>query len=189
MNAGDGPGDATPGPATGNERGPARLAAEIRRIHRLLTSSGNLNHPKVVAELAELFKHVVEELDHRRGRHRASGEADAVPESTPDEPPADPEPAPAASGVDLKPNPLTATTSAEFMTTLRSYRQWSGDPSLREMAGHARSRISHSTISTALKGDRLPKLKVVLAIVTGCGGDSTDEQAFTLAWRKIRSGR
>lgn len=37
--------------------------------------------------------------------------------------------------------------------------------------------------------DTLPKMKIVNAIVTGCGGSGEDRQRFASAWRAIRGGR
>ena len=92
-------------------------------------------------------------------------------------------------GFDLRPDPLTATNAVELIAVLNRYRQWAGEPSFRAMAAQARQRVAHSTMFTALHGDQLPKLKVVLAIVAGCGGGEDDQRAFASAWRRIKFGR
>jgi hypothetical protein len=176
-------------PAT---RAPARLAAEIRRIRQQLTSCDMLNNPRVSTELHELYKQVSAELDQNRGRHRLPIAATANPVAAPNRRPgprqAMGEPVPDARGLDLKPDPLTASTSVEFIGVLRRYRQWAGDPSLRDMAAHSGQQVAHSTMYVALKRTSLPKLRVVLAIVAGCGGGEDDQRAFASAWRQVKSG-
>lgn len=49
------------------------------------------------------------------------------------------------------------------------------------MAERARWDVAHSTMWVALNSDTLPKLKVVLAIVAGCGSGHDDQKAFTPA--------
>jgi DNA-binding XRE family transcriptional regulator len=90
-----------------------------------------------------------------------------------------------AEGFDLPPNPLAARTAADLVGCLRSYRAWSGQPSLRKMAAQAGNAISHATIHCALRGDGMPGLPAVIAIVAGCGGSMDDQQSFATAWRRI----
>jgi len=171
------------------QRGPAGLAAEIQRIRQQLTSPDALNHPRVLTELHELYKQVATGLDQHRGRHRMPVPVTVTVATRrgPAPRPAIAEPVPDAGGLNLKPDPLGATTSAELVAALRRYRQWSGDPSFRAMAAGARQRVAHSTMYVALTGTSLPKLRVVLAIITGCGGGQDDQRAFASAWRRIRS--
>lgn len=177
----------------GADHGSGQLAVEIRRIRQRLDSPGALSHPQVLAELTELYKQVSAGLDQREGRHRRAA-ADQVALRRPvvlhaaaGRSAADP-PVPDATGLDLKPNPLLAATSDDLLRALRRYRQWSGDPSYRAMATAARHQVAHSTLFVALNGARLPSLKVVLAIVAGCGGGADDQRAFASAWRLVRSG-
>lgn len=176
-------------------RAPARLAAEIRRIRQQLTSHDMLNNPRVSTELNELYKQVIAELDQHQGRHRLSAGAATAPAITQATAPrrrpgprAIGEPVPDASGLNLKPDPLTASTGAELVGVLRRYRQWAGDPSLRDMAAQSGQQVAHSTMYVALKRTSLPKLRVVLAIVAGCGGSQDDQRAFASAWRQVKSG-
>jgi len=37
----------------------------------------------------------------------------------------------------------------------------------------------------ALNSEQLPPLNVVLAIVTGCGGSSADQERFAAAWHYL----
>lgn len=176
-------------PAT---RAPARLAAEIKRIRQQLTSRDMLNNPRVSSELHELYKLVSAELDQHRGRHRIQGAATTSPAAAARRMPGPRrvigELVPDASGLNLKPDPLTASTSAELISALRRYRLWAGDPSLRVMAAESGQQVAHSTMYVALKRTSLPKLRVVLAIVAGCGGGQDDQRAFASAWRQIKSG-
>lgn len=96
-------------------------------------------------------------------------------------PPADVE------GFDLRPDPLGARSPAEFAEALRQYRVWSGDPSLRDIARRAGGRTAASTIWQALRtNDAVPRLEVVMTIVTGCGGGEEDQRRFATAWRAIK---
>jgi RNA polymerase sigma factor (sigma-70 family) len=85
------------------------------------------------------------------------------------------------------PDPLRAQTAAEFMGALRKYRIWAGNPSYREIARAARPPVAASTIAAALSGTRLPTLRMVTALVTGCRGGKDDLDAFTTAWRHVHS--
>jgi hypothetical protein len=92
-----------------------------------------------------------------------------------------------ADGYNLKPDPLTARTAAEFMEILRRYRAWSGDPSWRSMAMRSGQVRVHSTMHAAMHSDLLPRLDLVRAVIAGCGGSHDDIRAFVTAWRFIDS--
>jgi hypothetical protein len=102
---------------------------------------------------------------------------------------AGPEPVLDAEGYNLKPNPLTASTAAELVATLREYRAWAGSPPFRRMAAQARHKVAYTTMWNALNGDELPKFDVVLAIIQGCGGSQEDLRAFATAHRRINLGK
>jgi hypothetical protein len=85
----------------------------------------------------------------------------------------------------LAPDPFRAQTAAEFVSMLRKYRIWSGNPSYREIARAARPPVAASAISAALGSTRLPTLRMVTAFVTGCRGSKEDLNAFTTAWRHV----
>ena len=91
--------------------------------------------------------------------------------------------------VNLCPDPGAARTPAEFTGTLRKYRKWAGEPSFRAMEHVIKmqrgQRFAASTIHAALKGDELPSLQKVQAIITACGGSDCDQQMFTTAWRRL----
>jgi hypothetical protein len=160
------------------ERRQARLAAEIRRIRYQLASPDTLANPSIYAELNELYKQVWAAQDRRAGRHRLQAQTRHVTEPVQD-----------AAGFDLKPDPLTVLTSAELVARLREYRQWAGEPPFRKIAAQARQKVAHSTIFVALNSDELPSLKVVLAVIVGCGGGEEDQQAFATAWRRLKTGK
>lgn len=163
------------------EQGLTDLASEIRRLGHRLQCPYTLSDPKIQAALNQLDKQVARVLCQSRGRHRllpAGVDGGSEPEIIRD-----------VWGYNLKPNPLTAITSAQFVSALRQYRAWSGNVSFRQMADRARQAVAHSTMCEALKGTKLPPLKVVIAIVVGCGGSREDQEKFVTAWRCINSGK
>jgi transcriptional regulator with XRE-family HTH domain len=94
---------------------------------------------------------------------------------------AEDEPAPTP----LKSDPFSAATPADFTAALRKYRRWAGSPAFSDMAAHAKHRVAANAMHAAINGKALPKLDVVKAIITGCGGSEDDLQAFATAWRHI----
>jgi|HubBroStandDraft_1064217.scaffolds.fasta_scaffold10543_6 hypothetical protein len=159
-----------------NEAEAAATTTAIAGLRRRLSRQGIPEHPKVRRELRKLAEQIalVEQAGHNPGRHRVrpglapAGQDDC--ETT-------------APG--LKPDPATARNSAEYVTVLWQYRAWSGDPSWRQIAARAKQKRVHSTIYAAMRRSDLPKLEVVNAIITGCGGDTADLHAFTTAWQRL----
>jgi hypothetical protein len=149
-------------------------AMMIAGLRRRLRNLWILEHPLVLSELRKLelqLNKQMSEGNRNRGRH--AFETGPQVEDV--------------AGYDLKPDPLSATTAAEFMVTMREYKSWSGDPSWRRMADRAGQVIVHSTMHAAMQGDTLPKLEVVKAIITGCGGSQEDMRSFVTAWRRLAS--
>ena len=158
---------------------PARPSGLRRRLKRL----GSLEHPSVRHELRKLAEEVAELEDSKRrpGRHRSN--VTRLPVRPVDqEDQADDSP-----DADLKPDPATARTIAEFIAMLWQFRAWAGDPSWRKIAARSHYKAVHSTIYSAMHGTALPKLIVVNAIVLGCGGDDADLAAYCDAWWRIGS--
>lgn len=143
---------------------------------RLLQRPELLEHPKVLSALRNLAE-LLPYLDESAGRHRSAIGTEITQQIND------------AFGDDLKPNPLTATTSAEFIDALRQYRAWSGDPSWRMIAKQSGRTVVYSTMWNAMNGTALPKLDVVKAIVIGCGGGEDDLSSFVTAWRRIALSR
>jgi hypothetical protein len=156
-------------------------ATAIAGVRARLRRGGILDHPIVQQELrkleAEITSQLAAQADRRSGRHRTLSTRRSRSQIED------------ADGYDLKPNPLMATTPEEFIRILWRYKIWSGDPSWRKMAANAGQAVVHSTMHAAMNGDALPKLDVVKAIVTGCGGSEDDLRAFATAWRHIESDR
>jgi hypothetical protein len=94
-----------------------------------------------------------------------------------------------AEGLDLRPDPLQARTPAELSRALRCYRIWAGEPPYRELARRSGGEVAASTFCMMLRGETLPRLGLVLALVDACGGSDEDRQRFATAWRRIRLGR
>jgi hypothetical protein len=139
----------------------------------------NIKHPKILNELSKLIELLDVRLGQSKegtGRHRLSANL-PLREQIDD-----------AEGFDLRPNPLAATTPAEFIDALRQYKAWSGDPSWRAMAKRAGQVVVYSTMYAAMNGSTLPKLDVVKAIIIGCGGGEDDVSMFATAWRNIVMG-
>jgi hypothetical protein len=163
----------------------AATATAIAGLRRRLRRPEVLEHPAVMGELRKLDEQVTAQLADQAGsspgRHRSADTGAANRRG--DRQIGD------ANGFDLKPDPLAATTEAQFIRALWDYKAWSGDPSWRAMAARAGQRVVHSTMYGAMHGSALPKLDVVKAIINGCGGGEEDLRAFATAWRRIDSGR
>ncbi len=96
---------------------------------------------------------------------------------------------PDVAGQELCPDPLTAATAEELQAVLRQFWIWSGRPSYRSMARHIGRRYSPSTLHSALNATSPPSFDKLLAIVEGCSGTTTHQQAFATAWRKLHMRR
>ena len=130
---------------------------------------------------------VTYEMEQERHGRRAAEQRYPQPAAYP--PPARPRAVPAVvpdtPGLDLCPDPGAAQSPAEFVDVLRRYRVWAGEPSYRVMRDQCGKRYATSTIHAALSGDELPRLPMVGAIVTACGGTEAHQQAFASAWRRL----
>lgn len=157
-------------------------ATAIAGLRFRLRRPGALEHPAVKRELRKLEEQVIAiQAGRAPGRHRSPLEEAVgrqIREQIGD-----------VCGFDLKPDPLTATTSAQFIRALWQYKIWSGDPSWRKMAAQAGQKVVHSTMHAAMHAAALPKLDVVKAIIIGCGGGEDDLRLFVTAWRRIESAR
>lgn len=111
---------------------------------------------------------------HEKRSRRESAAAKALSPILPDTP-----------GQDLRPDPGDARTAAGFLECLRDYRAWAGNPSYRVMARRCGHRFAASTICTALRGDAIPSMDMVLAIVAACGGPEQHQREFASAWRRL----
>jgi hypothetical protein len=150
----------------------ARTIGGVRE--RLWNNDLFLMHPRVVQEVRAFIEQIdiyVSRTNSPRGRHHLPDPA-ALARSKP-------------TKSDLEPNPLAATTPAEFVEVLRHYREWNGNPSWRNMAIRAHQLVSHSTMQKAVSTDSLPKFVVVEAIVRGCDGSDDDLKEFNLAYQRI----
>jgi hypothetical protein len=164
-------------PQAATDMAAAETATVIAGLAWRLRRPEVLEHPKVLAALRGLQHQVEEQLtyaDANPGRHRSTLGGPTAQQVND------------VSGFDQKPDPLTATTPAEFMHALWNYKFWSGDPSWRQMAKNANHVVVHSTMHSAMKGEALPKFEVMKAIIRGCGGGDEDLKAFASAWRRIR---
>ena len=174
------PGGGQGGPPAEAEAEADATATTIAGLRwRLMQHPQTLHYAKVRRELRQLEELITAHLDHAGpspGRHRC---ATGLPSS---------QQIGDADGFDLKPDPLTATTPAQFNTALRHYRAWSGNPPWRKMAENAGQACVHSTMYAAVNAGTLPKLEVVKAIITGCGGSDDDLRAYATAWRRITTG-
>lgn len=104
------------------------------------------------------------------------------------------------------PNPRRAADAAGFVGQLRLLKSWADltltqvvansvpEPEPTKAPGARRTSLgsaflptlSKSTVSDALRGDKLPRLKFVEHFVRACGGIEADVQAWTNAWKAIR---
>jgi hypothetical protein len=162
----------------------AAAATALAGLRSRLRCQDTLEHPAVQLELRKFDEQVTVQLSgqtsRRPGKHRSPGGettgrgGQQISDAADD---------------DLKPDPLSATTPAEYIRLLWQYKVWSGDPSWRKMAARAGQTVVHSTMHSAMNGDALPRLEVVKAIITGCGGSEDDLRAFVSAWRRIEVAR
>lgn len=94
-------------------------------------------------------------------------------------------PVPDAPGYDLKPNPATVASPAEFVQALRDLCAWAGDPSYRELSRRCGHSPSPTTFQRMLTRDVLPdRLDLVLAFVAALGL-SADREQWKAAWRRL----
>lgn len=92
-------------------------------------------------------------------------------------------------GYDLEPDPLAATTKAEFLACMRDFHVWAKEPSFREISRRSGRAVAASTLCEAMNPKRpphLPSMKLVEAFITGCGGSQDYLDRWTTAWRKLR---
>jgi hypothetical protein len=147
----------------------AAIRAEIRALQRQLRELYEMGGP-VTPEEAGLQYEVTTGANATGGQTAA-----AAPRAMRD-----------VDGYDLRPDPLTARTPAEFMDAMRQFRAWAGDPSFRAMSDRSDPHLSSATLCTALSRDALPTLAVVQAVITACGGSEDDQRQFTTGWRQLR---
>lgn len=162
------------------EREATATATVIDGLCWRLRRQETIEHPRVLSALRKLEQQIAAHLgqsEETAGRHRTTGDQ-AISQQIAD-----------AADFDLRPNPLAATTPAEYIEVLWQYKAWSGDPSWRTMAKQSGQVVVHSTMYAAMNGGVLPKLDVVKAIIIGCGGGEDDVSVFVMAWRRIATGR
>ncbi|AAZ56902.1 hypothetical protein JCM3263A_19110 [Thermobifida fusca] len=92
---------------------------------------------------------------------------------------------PDLDGHDTRPDPLAATTPAEFVEAMRLFRRWAGTPSYRKMQQNCGNRCSATSFHTALSQDKLPKLSLVEAFIAACGGSDEEYRRWATAWRRL----
>lgn len=95
---------------------------------------------------------------------------------------------PDLDGHDNRPDPMTATTPAEFVAAMRLFRRWAGTPSYRRMQQNCGNRCSATSFHTALSQDKLPKLPLVEAFIIACGGTDEEYRRWATAWRRLELG-
>jgi hypothetical protein len=93
---------------------------------------------------------------------------------------------PDVQGYESKPDPLLATSKAEFLDMLEQYRGWAGNPSYRDMAERVPGGPSYTTLANILRRKVVPKkLKTLEAFIRGAGGDEADVRRWATAWRRL----
>ena len=92
---------------------------------------------------------------------------------------------PDAPGVDLKPDPMTACTGAEFVKMMGQLRVWAGSPSLRVIAAHSQQGLAPSTLSVALRSAQLPTFNLAVTFARACGCTEDEVSRWATAWRTI----
>lgn len=164
-----------------------RICDEMVQLH---TELNNINKrvDQCVQQWNQARRNVVRthaELEHLSVRADAIAEMDTVKDNVPDLPYAPPG-FPDLEGNDYRPDPLQATSPAEFVATMRAYQQWAGNPSFREMERRCGKRVSYSTFRNLLTRETVPaKLYQVHTFVQVLGGTTDDLQRWATAWRRF----
>jgi hypothetical protein len=92
------------------------------------------------------------------------------------------------SSVDAgRPEPATATTSAEFVESMRSLKRWTGlgFRQLEKRATAGGAALPRSTLTVALSRDTLPREDLVSAFAHACGCDEDEVARWVAARRRI----
>ena len=159
---------------------PTLSEAGLKSFHAILAACGITDPVQVIRWTYALARSssAQESRPLPAGRHPAKadgptspGPAGAIPDS--------PEPDPCL-------DPATTQTTADLLAALSRFRIWAGEPSFQDMQRLSEPRTAASTMCTALGSGKLPSLRVVRAIISGCGGSPEQVQAFAAAWRRIR---
>jgi hypothetical protein len=99
------------------------------------------------------------------------------------------------AGYELKPDPLAVTSAADLIRALREYKTWAGDLSLRNIARSCDHQVSPAAIclalgDAALERNELPRLPIVVAVVSACSSNDEGELAtWATAWRMLRMNK
>lgn len=159
---------------------PSLSEAGLKSFHAILSACGITDPVQVIKWTYALAgsSPAPESRPLPAGRHRVEatgpasrGPAHAIPDS--------PRP-------DLCPDPATVQSAADLLAGLSRFRVWAGEPSFKEMQRLSEPRTAASTMCTALSSGKLPSLRVVQSIISGCGGTPEQVEAFVNAWRRIR---
>ncbi len=89
-------------------------------------------------------------------------------------------------GQDLRPDPDAVTTVPELLEAMCEYHQWAGNASFQTLAGRCRYRVSMSTFSAVLAGDKAPTLPVLQNLIAACGSTPEYYARFEAAWRRVK---
>jgi hypothetical protein len=84
------------------------------------------------------------------------------------------------------PDPSRIQDTPSLLAALRDFREQAGNPPPRKIAIACRQLVTATPIAAALKGDRLPPLRTVTAVLRGCGATGEYEAAFAEAWQRCR---
>lgn len=87
----------------------------------------------------------------------------------------------------VPPDPAAATTATEFITEMIRLRAWVGNPSLRTLNLRSGGRLPPSTVSEALRRDRLPRCGLVLDYVRACGVRDDAIGEWERSWNVIKN--
>jgi transcriptional regulator with XRE-family HTH domain len=87
------------------------------------------------------------------------------------------------------PDPAAAASAADLVGMLNLLRQWADSPSLAELSRRAGGPgfLPRSTVSDMLRGQRLPRLELMLTFVRACGLEEDRAAAWQAAWEHVRA--
>jgi hypothetical protein len=85
------------------------------------------------------------------------------------------------------PRPGRHASPADFVHEMRRLKVWAGDPSLTTLNHRSRGELPPSTVSEALRKDRLPRRELAVAFARACGLEDDEIREWERSWNAIQA--